>query len=451
MRLVRRGVHSRGGVGEGVLIRHPALLESIAEGVGTPTYVYDAGEILRRYRQVESTFQDIPHRVHYSVKANGNLAVLQLLCSAGAGADIVSVGELNRVRLAGFASESVVYSGVGKRMDELEAALESRVGLINVESVAELDLLDELAVRMGVVQRVGIRVNPDVRTDTHPYHQTGAAGMKFGVPLDEAADLAASVTRREGVKLGSVAMHIGSQILDPSRYAAGAQTLSGLIREVRLRGVDTLDSVGLGGGWGVRYRDETPLAVEAVAEVARRLHEETTLPVLLEPGRFLVASAGLLLTRCLYRKHSGGRDFAVVDAGMNDLLRPSLYGSYHEIAVVDGGNGALRGEVSADDRSEAHCVTDVVGPLCESGDFLGLERAIGVVAPGTLLAVLDTGAYGFSMTSNYNSRPRPAEVIVHGDRWAVIRERETSGDLVRGERTMRDVEADAAWMEVHRV
>lgn len=419
-------------MGEGVLSLPPSLLARVAAEVGTPAYVYDAAVVRERYRALTGAMGSTPHRVFYSVKANSSLAVLGLLRSLGAGADIVSAGELARARRAGFGAPDIVFSGVGKRRDELENAVRLRIGLINVESAAELEELAEIAAAHGAVARVGIRVNPDVLAHTHPYTRTGAIGMKFGVPLDEVVPLAEWAAGVTSLALDSVGMHIGSQILDAQHFRSGAERLGQVVQTLRAEGIDTLRSVGVGGGLGIRYTDEAPLDAASFAAAVRPLADATGLPLVLEPGRYLVGPAGILLTRCLYRKCSGGRHFVVVDAGMNDLVRPSLYGAEHDVRVVPADGR------EADGASEVVPLepADVVGPLCESGDFLARDRYLPGAVPGALLVVLGAGAYGFSMSSTYNSRPRAAEVLVDGERWAVIRDREVVDDLMRGEHTL---------------
>ncbi len=425
MRLVRQAGEDRGGVGEGVLIR-------IAESVGTPVYVYDAAHVRERYRRLtEALGARFPHHVHFAVKSNSNLAVLALLRSLGAGADIVSGGELMRVLRAGFAPERIVFSGVGKRADELDDALGAGVGLINIESAAEVDAVAAAGRRTGKAARVGVRVNPDVTADTHPYTATGERGVKFGVPIDEAVDLAVRIATLDGLELRSIGMHIGSQIADAEPYREGVEKLIGLIEAVRGEGVTTLVAADVGGGLAIRYTDEgRELDPDAFAAAVSPLAERTGLTVLVEPGRYLVGNAGTLVTRVLYRKRAGGREIAVVDAAMNDMIRPSLYRAVHDIRVL-----APAGDPTA------NATVDVVGPICETGDFLGLDRALAGAEAGALLGVLGAGAYGFTMSSNYNSRPRAAEVVVDGARFAVVRERETLDDLIRGERL------DPEWRE----
>lgn len=406
------------------------ILNAIADRVGTPVFVYDAAAIRSRFRRLVTAFGDTPHGIYYSVKANSNLAVLGVLRAAGAGADIVSGGELARVHRAGFPAEHVVFSGVGKTAGELRHAVRAGVGLINVESFGELRLLDEIACAEGRVARCGIRVNPGVTAETHPYTMTGAKGMKFGVPLDEVPTLAAWAAERSSLCLVSIGMHVGSQILAAEHFREGAEKLGGLVAALREAGIESLEIVGVGGGIGIRYTDERPVTPEAFAEAVRPLATATALPLAIEPGRSVVGPAGALLTRVLYRKHSGSKDFVIVDAGMSELVRPALYKAVHRMEIVTGR------EAAAPDGS----VVDVVGPICETGDFLGLERELPGAEPGALLAVHDVGAYGFSMSSTYNSRPRAAEVLRDGERWAVVRERETIDDLMRGEWTVEGLE-----------
>jgi len=402
-------------VGQGILSR-------IAAAVGTPTFVYDLAAIRRQFQGLDSALGAVPHRICYSVKANSNLAVLHFLRTLGASADIVSGGELARVLRAGFAPGDVVFSGVGKTLQEIESAIGAGVGLINLESGAELDLVADTAARLGRVASVGMRINPDVTTKTHPYTQTGGKGMKFGIPLDEVSEVACRAADRKSVVLRSVGMHVGSQITDPSPYREGARKLEAVVEQLRAAGINSLQSVDVGGGLGISYNDDPGPRPEDFAAAVQGLAKTTGLRLLTEPGRFLVGNAGTLLARVLYRKRSGGRDIVVVDAGMNDLLRPSLYGAHHDIRVLEPG-------APADDSA----AVDVVGPLCESGDFLGLDRRLPGAGVGALLEIRGAGAYAFSMSSQYNSRPRAAEVVVEGGRYAVARTRETIEDLFRGE------------------
>lgn len=396
-------------------------LSAIADGAGTPCYVYNAEVIRRQFRALDEALAPVPHRIAYAVKANANLAVLRILRDLGAGADIVSGGELARALAAGFDPERIVFSGVGKTDDELTAAVEAGIGHVHLESTAELAALGRIVARVGKGVHVGIRVNPDVTADTHPFIATGQGGIKFGVPVDQVIPLALAVREHPLLTLDTIAMHIGSQLLDPGPYAEGLNKLLELIGRLRDAGVDTLRSLDVGGGIGIRYRNERPLSPAALASTVVPLARQSGLTLVMEPGRYLVGSSGVLLTTVLSRKHSGGKDLVIVDAGMNDLVRPSHYMAYHEMA-----------EVEPQGRPEAE--VDVVGPVCETGDFLARDRTLPGLDRGERIAVLGAGAYGFVMASNYNTRPRPAEVIVDGGRWWVARAREVVPDLYRGER-----------------
>ncbi|MGH7585677.1 MAG: diaminopimelate decarboxylase [Gemmatimonadales bacterium] len=395
-------------------------LGAIANGVGTPTFVYSADAIRRQFAALDAALGAVPHRIAYAVKANGCLAVLRILRDLGAGADIVSGGELARALAAGFAPGHIVFSGVGKSDRELEAAVLAGVGHVHLESAAELASLAHIAERAGHQVAVGIRVNPDVSASTHPYIATGQGGIKFGVPYDQVRPLAAVVCRHPHLRLDSIAMHLGSQLLEVAPYREGVTRLLDLVRSLRADGVDTLQTLDVGGGLGIRYLDESPLDPRALADVLVPMVREAGLALVLEPGRFLVGSAGVLLTEVLSRKHSGGKELVIVDAGMNDLVRPSHYLAYHDIVEVDA-QGREDGQV------------DVVGPVCETGDFLALDRMLPGVERGERLAVLNAGAYGFVMSSNYNARPRAAEVLVDGGRWAEVRPRETLEGLFASE------------------
>ena len=438
MHVVRAAQRLRGGVGQGVLTdsrfadagldrRGGSLwlagvpLGDIARQVGTPVYVYNAGAIRERYGALDRALAGLPHRLCYAVKANSTLAVLRILRDLGAGADIVSGGEMARALAAGFAPDRIVFSGVGKAAGELRPAVQARLGHLNVESVGELEVLAAIAEEERADVAVGIRVNPDVTTETHPYISTGKSGIKFGVPVDQVPAAADFVAAHPRLRLTTLAMHLGSQLSDTDPFRQGIARLLELAARLQATGRHALEVIDIGGGLGIRYGNEPPMDPDRFAAAVVPLLAPTGYTVFLEPGRFLVGSAGVLLTEVLYRKHSGGKEFIVVDAGMNDLVRPSHYQAYHEIVALEAnGRPPLR--------------ADVVGPVCETGDFLALDREVPDVAPGDHLAVLGAGAYGFVMASNYNSRPRPAEVVVDGERWWVARARETVEELYRSER-----------------
>lgn len=397
-------------------------LARIAEACGTPCYVYSRATLERHFRAFDEALAPHPHLVCFAVKANGNLAVLDVLARIGAGFDIVSGGELARVRAAGGDPGRVVFSGVGKTEGEIGAALEAGIRCLNVESLPELERIEAVAAALGVRAPVAVRVNPDVDPGTHPYVATGLRESKFG--LDPEAALAAYRRAAASPHLDpcGIACHIGSQITALGPFEDAAVRVLALVDRLAGEGI-ALRHVDLGGGLGVRYRDETPPGPAELAAALRELVGGRPLEILLEPGRAIAANAGVLLTRVEYLKEAGGRRFAVVDAGMNDLLRPALYGAWHEIVPV-----RARADVPAREW-------DVVGPVCETGDVLGAGRRL-ALAPGDLLAVRSAGAYGFVMASTYNARPRCAEVMVDGERFHVVRARETLDDLWRGERTL---------------
>lgn len=405
---------------DGVLVLDGVPLPEIAAAVGTPTYVYNAAVIRQRYAELDAALAPVPHRIAFAVKANSSLEVLRIFLELGAGADIVSGGEMQRALVAGFPADRIVFSGVGKTAPELDLAVAAGVGHVHLESTTELDLLAAAAARHRRKVRVGIRVNPDVTADTHPYISTGQGGIKFGVPSDQVLPLAREVANAEWLELDTIAMHLGSQLLDPAPYQAGIARLLELIRELERAGIDTISALDIGGGLGIRYRSESPLSPTEFAAAVLPQLAESGKTIVMEPGRYLTGTAGILLTTVLARKHSGGKEFVIVDAGMNDLVRPSHYQAYHDIVEVD--------EAGRPERT-----VDVVGPVCETGDFLALDRPLPVVEGGELLAVLGAGAYGFAMSSNYNSRPRAAEVLVDDGGYRVARKRETFDDLIRGE------------------
>lgn len=394
-------------------------LDVIADAVGTPTYVYNAEVIRERFQRLDTAFGALPHRICYAVKANSNLAVLRLLADLGAGADIVSGGEMLRALAAGFPAEQIVFSGVGKTDEELQAAITAGVGHINVESISELDRLAVLAGMQGATVKIGIRINPDVTADTHPYISTGQGGLKFGIPVDQLPQAFAILAETDALILDAIAMHLGSQLLSPDPWVAGITRLLEVIGQARSAG-HPVSVIDIGGGLGVRYRDESPLEPQVLLDSVRELLERADAEVRVEPGRYLVGPAGVLLSRVVHRKQSGGHDLAIVDAGMNDLLRPALYRAWHEIVPVETWPGQP-------------VPTDIVGPVCETGDFIALARPLVPVPVGSLIAVLGAGAYAFVMSSNYNSRGRAAEVLVDGNRWAVVRPRERLTELFRTE------------------
>ena len=396
-------------------------LADVARRVGTPAYVYSSRSIVANYRSYDQAFGALPHTVCYAVKANSSLAVLRLLAEAGAGFDIVSGGELFRVLRAGGDPSKVVFSGVGKTAAEVEYALSSGIHSFNCESAAELSLIDAMAARQGVKAGFAIRVNPDVDASTHPYISTGLSRHKFGIAIAEAAAVYEHARGLANLAAEGVSCHIGSQMLDPSPILEAVDKVLHLACSLRGQGYP-IRHLDLGGGLGIAYHagEQTPAIRDFIESLRNRL-EASGLRILVEPGRSVAGPAGVLLARVLYRKKNGSKEFIVVDTAMNDLIRPALYHAHHEII-------ALR-------KSPLPPLTaDVVGPVCESGDFLARDRQMPNAMPGDFLAVCAAGAYGFVQSSNYNSRPRAAEVLVEGSTWRVIRERETYEDLVRGER-----------------
>jgi diaminopimelate decarboxylase len=407
---------------DGELCAESVPLRRIAEKVGTPTFVYSHSALEQRFRAFDGAFGDRAHLICYSVKANSNLAVLRALAGWGAGADIVSAGELYRALRAGMAPERIVFSGVGKREDEIEYALESGILAFHVESRMELEVIERVAARLGRRAPVSLRVNPDIDAETHPYISTGLKENKFGIPLGEAREVYRWAAGRPHIEVVGIACHIGSQLTKVAPFRDAVGCVVELVRELAGEGL-RLRYLDVGGGLGIRYRDERPPSVAeygaAIGEIVERCGG-LGLTLLCEPGRAIVGAAGVLLTRVLYLKPGEGKNFVVVDAAFNDLIRPAFYEAFHEIRPVV-------------EEAREPLVADVVGPICETGDFLARERELGRPRAGELLAVMSAGAYGFTMSSNYNSRPRAAEVMVRGDRFAVVRRREELEDLVRGE------------------
>jgi diaminopimelate decarboxylase len=393
-------------------------LDDIAQRFGTPCYVYSHRALEETYRQFAEALAGREHLVCYAVKANSNLAVLHLLAQLGAGFDIVSGGELQRVLAAGGDAGKVVFSGVGKTAAEMRQAVESGILCFNVESAAELERLNEVAGQMGATAPVSLRVNPDVDAKTHPYISTGLKQNKFGVAYTEAFDLYRKAAAMPHLLVTGMDCHIGSQLTEISPFIAATEKVLALVDRLASEGI-RLEHLDLGGGLGICYDDETPPAIADYAGALLQVLQGRSEKLVIEPGRALVGNAGVLLTRVEYLKHGEEKNFAVVDAAMNDLMRPALYDAYHRIQPVRQNDVAPQ-------------QYEVVGPVCETGDFLGHARELAIV-PNDLLAVMSAGAYGMSMSSNYNSRPRVAEVMVHGAKVQLVRERETVRQLFSGE------------------
>jgi diaminopimelate decarboxylase len=394
-------------------------VERIARKVGTPFYLYSHATLAQHFRTFDEAFAGFPHLVCFAVKANSNLAIMRLFASLGAGADIVSGGELHRALKAGVDPAKVVYSGVGKNAKEIRLALKAGILMFNIESSQELGAISRLARRLGTTARVALRINPDIDPKTHPYISTGLKKNKFGINIEQALKDYARAQELPHVQVVGVACHIGSQITELSPFLETVQRLKELIGRLMELGI-TIRYLDLGGGLGITYREEAPPHPrEYGAALVKELHG-LDVTLILEPGRVLVGNAGILVTRVHYTKESGDKHFIIVDAGMNDLARPSLYGSYHALWPVA-------------ERERPEVTASLVGPICESGDFLAKDRPMPAFQPGELVAVMSAGAYGFSMSSNYNSRPRVAEILVKDDEFYVIRKRESYRQLTWGE------------------
>lgn len=405
----------------GILACEGRDLRQIAQEYGTPTYIYSKKAIVTRFRRYKEALQGLKHRVCFAVKANSNLAVLAALAKEGAGFDIVSGGELYRVLAAGAHASSVVFSGVGKTEAEIRYAIESGIHSFNCESEAEIGEISRIASSLDKTVLVALRVNPDVDAVTHPYISTGLREHKFGVAMDEAPAIYRRIAALPGIIPEGVSCHIGSQLLDPGPLTEAARKTIGLVNRLRAEGF-AISHLDLGGGIGVPYRQgETDVNLAHVVGQLRKLAEPLGLTLMLEPGRSIVAEAGVLLCRVTLTKHNGRKTFVVADAGMNDLIRPALYQAHHEIIPV------------AAPSAREHVKVDVVGPVCETGDFFARGRTIPELRAGDLIAIQTAGAYGFVLSSNYNSRPRACELLVDGNRVLVARKRETYADLIRGE------------------
>jgi diaminopimelate decarboxylase len=395
-------------------------LSRIAKEVGTPFYVYSNATLVRHFRALDTAFQNVPHIIAFAMKANSNLAILRLMAREGSGADIVSGGELYRALKAGVPPAKIVFAGVGKNREEIRYALKSGILMFNVESSDELRAIDDVAAEMRTKARVALRVNPDVDPKTHPYISTGMKKSKFGISADRALEEFKLASSLKHIDVVGVHKHIGSQLTDITPFVDALKKILELVEQLKGQGIN-LRYINIGGGLGITYSDETPPEPKDLAMALSPLLRHITCTLIMEPGRVIVGNAGALVTKVLYQKASDVKRFVIVDAAMNDLLRPSLYGAFHEIKPVR-------------ETPAAKSVTvDVVGPVCESGDFLAKDRAMSEVKAGDLLAVMSAGAYGFVMSSNYNSRPRVPEILVRGREIHVIRERESLADLVRGE------------------
>lgn len=388
---------------------------------GTPIFIYSRNTLERHFKIFEEPFSNVPHLICFSMKACSNLAILRIFSNLGGGVDIVSGGELFRALRAGISSQKIVYSGVGKKAAEMDLALDADILMFNVESEEELQLLNQRASAKGKKARVALRVNPNVDPLTHPYISTGLKSNKFGVPIEQALDIYMQASRLKGIDPVGLDCHIGSQLTELAPFLEAVSILRKLLRKLRDAGVD-IRYLDVGGGLGIPYDQETPPAPGDYGAAVLDLVSDMNVSLIMEPGRVLVGNAGIMATQVLYKKQSSDKNFVIVDAAMNDLMRPSLYKAYHSII-----------KVAIDDGPTRKIVADVVGPICESGDFLARSREMDDPDPGELLAVMSSGAYGFSMSSNYNSRPRSAEVLVDQSNYYLIRQRETYEDLIRGE------------------
>ncbi len=399
---------------EGDLWCEDVPLSDLADRFGTPLYVYSKRTLTEHFRKLDQAFSDVPHLICYAVKANGTMAIVRALGRLGAGADVVSGGELHRALLAGIPPERIVYSGVGKTEAEIAAAVRAGIRSINVESAEELELLAEVARAVGHRQSCALRVNPDVDPEAHEYLTTGKAENKFGIPWKEAVTVAAMASNLPAVALEGVDFHLGSQILSPDPYRKALAQARQIVGDLRARGFH-IRHLDVGGGLAARYDRERPMTADEFRDGIIELVRDLELTLVIEPGRFIMANAGVLLGRVQFVKQSAGKRFVILDAGMNDLIRPALYGAFHRIEPVR----EIQGEASP---------ADVVGPICESADFLGKDRLLPPLARGDLLAVMTAGAYAAAMASNYTQRPRAAEVLVDGPEAALVRRRERYDD-----------------------
>lgn len=394
-------------------------IKELVKEFGTPLYIYSYGTLIRHVRAYEEAFCEVPHIICYAVKANSNLAILNLFAQLGVGADIVSGGELFKALKAGIKPYKIVFAGVGKTAEEIEYALKNDILMFNVESEAELYKIDEIAKKLKKKARVALRVNPDIDPKTHKYIATGLKTTKFGIPIEKALECYKVAKSLKNIKIIGIHKHIGSQITETDAYVEAVKKILKLYEKLIKEDLD-IEYIDIGGGLGITYKDEHPPHPKDLADALIPLIKSKKGKLIVEPGRSIVGNAGILVTKVLYFKKTDTKNFFIVDAGMNDLIRPTLYGSYHEILPVTP-------------KERQKIIVDVVGPICESGDFLAKDRQMEKVSPGEYLAVMSAGAYGFSMASNYNSRPKAAEVLVKGDKYALIRKRESYKDLIRNE------------------
>ncbi len=393
--------------------------ESIAEQVGTPLYLYSWATIVRHFRIFKDAFNGLKHLICFSVKSNSNIAILNTIASEGGGADIVSGGELYRALRAGISPDKIVYSGVGKTPDDIEMALKSNILMFNIESEQELKTINDVAEKTGNRARIAVRINPDIEPNTHPYIVTGFNENKFGIQIDNALPIYELAKGLKYVDIKGISCHIGSQLTEISPFIDALLKLRELAQKIKKMGI-SLEFLDLGGGLGITYDTESPPDPSEYASAIKKIAGKDEFTLILEPGRVIVGNAGILIARVIYTKITPNKKFIIVDAGMNDLIRPSLYNSYHSVMPIKKTSGET-------------IVADLVGPICETGDFLAKDRVMPPFKQGDLVALMSAGAYGFSMASNYNSRPRPAEILVKGKEFSLIRSRETLDDLVRGE------------------
>lgn len=406
---------------QGELYCEDVPLSRIAKEVGTPCYVYSHHTLVRHFRAYDGAFKNIPHIVAFAMKANSNLAVLRLMAKEGSGVDIVSGGELFRALKAGVPASKIVFAGVGKKPDEIRDALKADILMFNVESSAELQAINEVAASMGVKARVALRINPDIDPKTHPYISTGLKKSKFGIAADRAIEEFKIAAAFKHIEVVGLHAHIGSQLTQVAPFVESLKKVLGMVQALAEQGIP-IRYLNIGGGLGITYSDETPPEPKDLAEAISPLVRDLNCVLIMEPGRVIVGNAGVLLTNVLYTKDGEAKRFLIVDAAMNDLIRPSLYDAYHDIRP-------LYEKVTLAPKK----TVDVVGPVCESGDFLAKDRVLPEMNAGDLMAVMSAGAYGFVMSSNYNSRPRVPEVLVHEGQIHVIRLRESYEDLIRGE------------------